>query len=144
MKFAKAVMAFSLPALMTSCNTGPQPLKPGVDNCYFCKMTISDVRFGAELVTRKGKIYKFDDSRCMVDFLKTKDVETKDINGMYLTNYSGTHQLINVNNALLLKAEELRSPMGGNVAAFDDRDSLQTIQKRFNGKTITWSSLYKP
>ncbi len=143
-KFTKAFMAFSLLAMITSCNTGPEPLKTGVDNCHFCKMTISDVRFGAEVVTKKGKVYKFDDSKCIINYLNTKGVESKDIKNMYLTNYSGTHQFIDVNNALLLKAEELRSPMGGNVAAFDNKDSLVTIQKRFNGTIVNWNDLYKP
>lgn len=143
-KFTKAVMAFSMIAMMSSCNTGPEPLKTGIDNCHFCKMTISDVRFGAELVTKKGKVYKFDDSKCMINYLGTKEVETKNIKGLYLTNYSGSHQLIDVNTALLLKAEELRSPMGGNVAAFDNKDSLVTIQKRFNGTIVNWNDLYKP
>lgn len=143
-KYANTIVAIALVTMITSCNAGPEPLTTGVDNCHFCKMTISDVRFGAEVVTKKGKIYKFDDSKCMINYLNTNDVELKDIKNMYLTNYSGTHQLIDVNNASLLMAEELRSPMGGNVAAFDDKDSLQTIQKRFNGKTINWSELYKP
>ena len=38
-----------------SCNAGPVPIKPGKDNCQFCKMTISDIRFGAEIITAKGK-----------------------------------------------------------------------------------------
>jgi copper chaperone NosL len=143
-KFAKAVMAFSLLFTISSCNTGPETLKTGVDNCYFCKMTISDVRFGAELVTKKGKVYKFDDVHCILNYLGTKDVESKEIKNIYFTNYSGIHQLIDVNNALLLNAAELRSPMGGNIAAFDTKDSLLTIQKRFNGTIVAWSSLYKP
>lgn len=142
--FSKAVMSFGLLALISSCNTGPEPLKTGVDNCHFCKMTISDVRFGAEVVTKKGKVYKFDDSKCMINYLNTKDVESKDVKNIYLTNYSGTHQLIDVNNALLLRAEELRSPMGGNDAAFDNKDSLFTIQKRFSGTIVNWNDLYKP
>ncbi|MEZ5029368.1 MAG: hypothetical protein R2765_11370 [Ferruginibacter sp.] len=52
--------------------------------------------------------------------------------------------MIDVNNALLLKADELRSPMGGNIAAFDNKDSLAVIQKRFNGNSISWNDLYKP
>lgn len=138
------IMSFMLLVTITSCNTGPEPLKTGVDNCYFCKMTISDVRFGAELVTKKGKIYKFDDSKCIISYMQTKDVATDNIKNIYLTNYSGSHQLIDVNNAFLLKAEELRSPMGGNVAAFDNKDSLLTIQKRFSGNTVNWNDLIKP
>ena len=129
---------------ITSCNAGPEPIKTGVDNCYFCKMTISDARFGAELVTKKGRVYKFDDVHCIVAYIKTKDVEPGNVKDYYLTNYSGTHQLINVNTVLLLKSDGLRSPMGGNIAAFDNVDSLATIQKRFPGNTLTWNDVIKP
>jgi copper chaperone NosL len=128
----------------SSCKAGPEPIKPGVDNCYFCKMTISDSRFGIELVTKKGKVLKFDDVHCIVSYLKTKDIEPVDISNYYITNYSGTHQLINIQSALLLKSDELRSPMGGNIAAFDNKDSLEDIQKRFAGTLVNWNDLIKP
>ncbi|MBK8610726.1 MAG: nitrous oxide reductase accessory protein NosL [Chitinophagaceae bacterium] len=143
-KTVPTVMAFIFLTAMLSCNTGPEPLNTGVDNCHFCKMTISDVRFGAEIVTKKGKIYKFDDTHCLINFMKKGDVRSGDIKNTYLTNYAGDHRLIEVNNALLLQAAELRSPMGGNVAAFDNRDSLQVIQKRFKGNTVSWNELLKP
>ncbi len=142
--FSKAVIAVGLLFSISSCNPGPEPIKVGVDNCYFCKMTISDVRFGAELVTKKGKVYKFDDAHCILNYLGSKAVDSKEIKNIFFTNYSGTHQLIDVNNALLLNAAELRSPMGGNIAAFDNKDSLLVIQKRFNGSVVAWSDLYKP
>jgi hypothetical protein len=34
--------------------------------------------------------------------------------------------------------------MGGNIAAFDNADSLTTIQKRFPGNTLNWNDLIKP
>lgn len=142
-KTVPAVMAFMFLTTMISCNIGPEPLKTGVDNCHFCKMTISDVRFGAEIVTKKGKIYKFDDTHCILAYLKTKDLAPGDIKNTYLTNYAGSHQLIEVNNAFLLSSAELRSPMGGNVAAFDNKDSLLVIQKRFPGNEVTWNDLVK-
>ena len=46
---------------LSSCSTAPQPIRIGQDNCDFCKMTISDNRFGAEIITKKGKVYIFDD-----------------------------------------------------------------------------------
>lgn len=144
LKYKNTALAIFLFTTIASCNAGPEPLKAGVDNCHFCKMTVSDVRFGAEILTKKGKIYKFDDSKCMVNYLGTKEVATDNIKNMYLTNYTGAHDLLDVNSALLLQAADLRSPMGGNVAAFNNKDSLQTIQKRFNGRLINWSDLYKP
>lgn len=137
-------MAFMFLGTIASCNAGPEPIKTGIDNCYFCKMTISDVRFGAELVTKKGKVYKFDDAHCILNYLKTKDVESGNIKDIYFTDYTGNHQLMDVRNAFLFKADDLRSPMGGNIAAFNNKDSLQTIQKRFSGDVVNWDDLIKP
>jgi copper chaperone NosL len=139
-----AFMAFSFLITVTSCNAGPEALKVGIDNCHFCKMTISDIRFGSEIVTKKGKIYKFDDAHCMLDFLKTKDIKSSEIKNIYITNYSGSHRLMDVNNALLLKAEELRSPMGGNLAAFDNKDSQLAVQKKISGTVLLWNELIRP
>lgn len=143
MKFNTAMIALLLSISLASCNAGPEPITPGVDNCYFCKMTVSDNRFGAELVTTKGKIYKFDDVHCIVTFLKTKSIEPANIKTIYLTDFCSNHQLINVNKTALLKSDDLRSPMGGNIAAFDNRDSLQKTQQRFAGTIVNWNELIK-
>lgn len=126
---------------MSSCNAGPEPIKTGVDNCYFCKMTVSDVHFGAEIVTKKGKVYKFDDVHCIVSYLKTKEVTSNRVKDIWLTNYSGNHQLINVNKSFLLKSNDLKSPMGGNIAAFDNPDSLMKIKQRYTGELVNWKDI---
>lgn len=143
-KLAASMAASLFMISISSCNAGPEPLKTGVDNCCFCKMTLSDARFGAEIVTKKGKVYKFDDTHCILNYLKIKDIEPLNIKNIYLANYSGDHALIDANTALLLNAAEIRSPMGGNIAAFDSRDSLLAVQKRFPGVTTTWKEIYKP
>ncbi|HNU89155.1 MAG TPA: nitrous oxide reductase accessory protein NosL, partial [Ferruginibacter sp.] len=66
------------------------------------------------------------------------------VRDIYITNYSNGHQLINIKDALLLKADELRSPMGGNVAAFDNRDSMSAVMKKYSGNTTNWNELNKP
>jgi copper chaperone NosL len=126
---------------LSSCNTAAEPLKLGTDNCYFCKMTISDDRFGAEIVTTKGKVYKFDDAHCILSYLKTKDLPDAYIKAIYLTNFSGQHQLLNTQKIFLLKSELLHSPMNGNIAAFDNTDSLKLMQQKFSGELINWESL---
>jgi copper chaperone NosL len=89
--------------LMSSCNTQPEAIKVGTDNCYFCKMTITDAKFGAELITQKGKIFKFDDVHCILSFLKTKTVEEKEISGIYLVDFSSNHQFVKSTEAKLLQ-----------------------------------------
>lgn len=139
--FNTAIVALLLSVSLASCTAGPEPIKAGIDNCYFCKMTVTDERFGAELVTKKGKLHKFDDIHCLLAYLKTNDTPPATIKDIYLTNFSGNHQLITVNNVLLLKSEDLRSPMAGNMAAFDNKDSLKTAQQHFAGTIVNWKDL---
>jgi copper chaperone NosL len=140
-KLSTAVAAFFLMLGFTSCNAEPQLIAVGKDNCYFCRMTISDERFGAEVLTAKGKVYKFDDVHCIVSFLKTNEIQQSNIKDIYLTDFCSNHQLINVKQTLLLKSDILKSPMNGNIAAFDNRDSLIKMQQRYPGNIIDWAQL---
>ena len=65
LSFVYRVLLF---VLISSCSSGPEPLYYKKDSCAFCKMQLIDTKFGAELITEKGKIYKFDDIGCMLDF----------------------------------------------------------------------------
>jgi len=135
-------LIFSLLTLsLGGCSTQPQPLRIGKDNCDFCKMTISDNRFGAEIVTRKSKIFKFDDEHCIVAFLNSKKVAQQDIAGIYFTDFNTPNQLINVEKAFFLQSPVLKSPMNGNVAAFSNEDSLQKIFQQLNGNKISWKEM---
>lgn len=134
-----AISMFSL----SSCNTKPEAIQVGVDNCYFCKMTISDKKFGAELVTKKGKVFKFDDAVCLIYFHKTKSIQEQEIATIYLVDFNNNHQFIPSSEAKLLKSESLRSPMNGNIAAFGNENDLQKARIQFNGEQVDWSELFK-
>lgn len=143
-KVKTALPVFILPLIfLTSCSNSPKPIVLGKDQCHACKMTISDERFGAEIVTKKSRLYKFDDARCLLDFKKAGSIEDKDIAGIYLTNFSAPHQLIAAENALYLKSPQLHSPMNGNIAVFELADSLQKAEKIFKGYTLLWDEISK-
>ena len=55
--------------VITGCEVSPQPIDYGNEVCDFCKMTIVDTQHATEIVTKKGKTYKFDASECMVNFM---------------------------------------------------------------------------
>jgi len=142
-KPAATAALFFLMFIMQSCNAGPEPIKTGTDNCQFCKMTISDPRFGAELVTTKGKVYKFDDVHCILSYLKMSDLGSAKVKDVYLTDYCNGHKLIHADKCSLLQSDLLRSPMGGNMAAFDSPDSLLKIQQQYPGNIVKWNELNK-
>lgn len=127
-------LLFSLP----SCSTKPEPFQLGKDHCDFCKMTISDPRFGAELITKKGKLFKFDDVHCLLSFLQKND--RAEIKETYFVDFND-HHFIPSKEALFLKSEDLRSPMAGNIAAFLHPDSLQTAMQLYKGSILHWNEI---
>jgi len=138
-----AIATFFLLVLSGSCNSEPQPIKIGTDACSFCKMTISDNRFGGEIITKKGKTYKFDDIHCLLSFKKSDAVKKEDIDHTYLVKFDGTRNFIEASNALLFKSEDFHTPMGSNIAAFENGQSLNNTVQKFKGAVVTWNDLSK-
>jgi len=130
--------------LLNSCNTGPEPIITGKDQCDFCKMPVSDNRFGAEVVTKKGKIYKFDDAHCILSFMHSAGFKQEQQYAVYFVDFSGSHSLIPATTALFLKSEALRSPMNGNIAAFSNADSMQLVEDKYSGTVFHWNQLSQP
>ena len=44
--------------VLTGCNPKPEKIAIGKDACAECKMTIMDPKFGGEIVSKKGKVFK--------------------------------------------------------------------------------------
>ncbi len=135
------LVLFFLSLGLFSCNIQSDPIKLGRDNCHFCKMTISDNKFGSEIVTKKGKVYKFDDTQCMISFLQNNIVEKKEIGQLYLVDFSGSHELLKVSDAYVLKSDLFVTPMKGFYAAFSDSKEMQQIQMLYKAKKVSWNEV---
>jgi len=139
----KALFTISLFALLfSSCSKEPQPIEFGVDNCDHCMMNISDVRYGAELITQKGKIYKFDDMYCMKVFLQDEIVTENQVHSLWLVDFEATEQLIPAEKSYLLYNSELKSPMGSNTAAFADEATRQQQHSEHSGTMLLWKDYF--
>lgn len=102
-------------------------------------MTIVDKQHAAEIVTHKGKVYKFDSSECMVNFLDEFDVSTVKL---FLSNdFSEPETLIDATQATFLISEQIPSPMGANLSAFKDRQVAINTQKEKGGSLYSWDEL---
>lgn len=137
-----AILLFTL-VFITSCSASPEAIVAGKDNCYLCKMTITDTKYGAEILTKKGKFYKFDDMHCLLAFMQTKTIEDGNLKDIYVTDFAGNHSLLKVTESFLLQSDEIHAPMNGNVIAFKDKDSMKNIAARLNGVAISWEQLNK-
>ena len=122
-----------------SCNSKEAvPIKINIDQCDFCKMKISDSQFAAEAVTDKGRIYKFDDIRCMISYTNENKLN---IFNFYVSSFTKTNTLINTKEAIFLTGDLFSSPMRGNIAAFNSRDDASKFQQETNVAPILWSEI---
>ncbi len=136
----KMVSTISLVLIFSACgNTQPEPLVINKDQCAFCKMTVSDIRFGAETISDKGRIYKFDDINCMVSFKKTN--ENIIMEQYFVADYSANNQLIDATKALYVTHETIKSPMSSNTAAFSQKNAAESIANVASVKVVSWENI---
>lgn len=137
----RSVAAFlSTIFLLSSCETKPEAFILGKDGCHFCKMTIITPGFGGEIITKKAKIYKFDDLHCLIGFLKTGEVKEDNIAHILAIDYN-KHNFLNVEQASFVVAEGLHSPMNSNAAAFATPSAASEINQTFKGQLTNWENL---
>jgi copper chaperone NosL len=138
---AAALAGILLGVMLTSCGaSGPQPIDLNNDNCDFCKMSISDKRFACEMVTAKGRVYKFDDVTCMVHYKKeNKDKSEKAT--FFVSDFLSPFALVSTDKLTLLKGETIEGPMGGTIAAFSRADSASVYKNKLSAEIVSWQSV---
>ena len=131
---------FLLPLIIfIGCNKSPQPIDYGKDGCHFCKMTIVDKVHGAEIVTKKGKVYKFDATECMLNFMKEFDTSQIEL---YLSNvYTEPEILMDATQATFLISKNVPSPMGAFLSAFRSEEDAMKVQALKDGQLYSWAQL---
>jgi copper chaperone NosL len=130
---------------LPSCEPKPQAIDFGKDSCAECNMTIVDKRFGAEFVTGKGKVFKFDDVNCMVEFIE-REPHAEDTAAMrFIVTFNEGGSLAEADNLVYVKQENLRTPMRSHVAAFRDKEAAQVTLDGLGGggAFLTWDDVMK-
>ena len=106
-------------------------------------MTISDNKYGGEIITKKGKTYKFDDIHCLLSFENNSGFNKDEISHTYYVNYEDPHDFLESSRAYLFRSSKLHTPMAGNVAAFKSKQSLDIAAAKLAGTEISESELLK-
>ena len=124
---------------LTSCSVEPQPIEIGADECHRCKMIISNKNFGCELITKKGRVYKYDAIECLIPEVIEKGA--KNYSHILVTDYFQPGQFFNAVESNFLISENLPSPMGAFLSAYGSSSTMEKAQEQFDGKVYNWESI---
>ena len=125
-----------------SCSVEPEAITYGKDNCQFCKMTIMDPKFGCEIVTKKGKTFKFDDLSCMIKYQKMDEQNKAEYAHILVNQFGNKNEFMAVEKAIFISTPKYQSPMMGNTAAFsDEKQANELVNTDKEAKKLNWNEL---
>jgi len=103
-------------------------------------MMIADSRFAAELVTRTGKVYAFDDAGCLATFAVSGPVGPDHVHSAWVTDFRHPGTLIPAQDARFLRTDQVRTPMGSNLLAVP-RAAGDSLQAALGGTLLDWAQV---
>ena len=136
----KIIKLLFISLLFAACSASPQPIEYGSDACHFCDMTIVDREHSAQMVTAKGKAYKYDAIECMVHSFQDEFKDTEMAHYL-VADFGQPGVLIDATTASYLVSEKLQSPMGANLSAFINEEAGNKAQEEFTGEVFTWKGI---
>jgi copper chaperone NosL len=121
----------------------PGPIHYDSDACDHCRMTISQPAFAAQLVTRTGKVYRFDDPACLAAFVVSARVAAADVHSIWTNDYAHPDTRLAVEEAVFVVSDRIRAPMNGGMAAFASPADAAAFISTSGGRRETWADVLK-
>lgn len=144
-ELGKALAVVSL--LVISCGQSDRPVEiyPEEDICETCRMLITDQRFAAEIVPRKGKALKFDDPICLVRYFDLSrklnlGFDREDVLAYYVKDYN-TKKWVPAGEAVFVQAN-IVTVMGYGVCSFENREIAEAFAEEHKGRTLRFEDLW--
>ena len=119
----------------TACQRAPRALIAGTDACDYCRMTITDTRFGGEIQSSTGRIHTFDAIECLASFYLDA-AKRNDVQGAWVTDFE-SGRFVPVDSAAFLRDGSISSPMGRSLAAFAS-DAIAEAAPKYGGHVLAW------
>lgn len=111
-----------------------------LDQCEYCRMQISDPRFGGELLTTHGRLLKFDAIECLRDYYRT--ARAADIRAGWVLDIRHPGSFVSLDSAFFIRATSFHSPMGrGWLATRSDSDAESVVKAIGGGTIVRWTDL---
>jgi copper chaperone NosL len=125
---------------LVACRPAPQPLVEG-DPCEFCRMAITDTRFGGQVVLTTGRTRSFDAIECLAGYLAS-GADSSRIGRVLVSDFE-TGQLVDAATAVFVRDGTVASPMGRSVLALASGAPAEAILARYGGTIATWDAVQR-
>jgi copper chaperone NosL len=137
----RTTLFFLFAMMVGGCTSEPVPIRYGTDACAFCKMTLVDARYGAEVITSKGKVLVFDDINCLMNAAVQHMVDTVNARHILVADMAAPNTLTDARTAHYLHSDALRTPMASGIAAFAQADACSAEQATTGGEVLNWPKI---
>lgn len=138
-----AAVVPSLAALEGCGDVGPRPIAYGRDECAWCRMTVSDARYGAVQRNAQGKQQVFDSVECLGEATLAFDPAAQARAGerSWVTDSLHPGTLVPAPVARYLRSEGPGSPMGKGFRAFASIADAEREQRQLGGVAMSWDEV---
>lgn len=125
--------------LAAACGSpGPRSLAYAGEACAHCQMTLTDRRFGGELVLGTGRVIPFDDAGCLITYLTRETGLSGRVHSVWVSDFLPPHQLLDARQAVFLASDSIRSPMDFGLAALRPGARADSLRTALGGELLSW------
>lgn len=124
-------------ALLAACAAPrPRDLVVGEDQCRYCRMEISDPRFGAQVILSTGRIETFDSPECAAGFVRELPADQRAT--VWVADF-GSGAWVLADSAGFVMGGVAAAPMGATVAYATP--AAATAAAGPTGKVVDWAAV---
>ena len=126
--------------LLAGCSSAQQPAQVDTRNdaCTYCRMSVSDVRFAAQIVAPGEEPRFFDDIGCVRDYLNKTAVPKGAM--AYVADHR-TRNWVPAAKAVYVRNEQVNTPMVSHLIAFADAAS-RDADREGQGTRLTVADVF--
>ena len=134
----RCVTRFALLALAACAPAGPRAVRYGEEACGYCRMTITDRRFGGQATGAHGRIEAFDAIECLADYVLAAPTSNPAPRA-WVSDFLHPGAFIPVDSARFVRLAAASSPMGAGLAAVSIAAPANAVPT--DGAPMTWAEL---
>jgi copper chaperone NosL len=122
-----------------------RPLAIGSDACAHCHMRLADLRYGAELVTRTGKVLPFDDAGCLATFVLGDRPDATQVHSLWVSDFTRPDRLLPAEQAAFVRHPSFRTPMDHRIVALATAAAADSLVAALggSGERLDWSGVLR-